>query len=89
MKPRSPEELDDALPWIRQSPKDKGALRMIVVRPGTNERSVLPEVEISAAGGVHGDCWARGCWKSLPDGRPHPDVQIAMMNVRVIEAVEL
>ncbi|MEZ6110760.1 MAG: hypothetical protein R3C99_07080 [Pirellulaceae bacterium] len=87
MKPRSPEELDDALPWIRQSPKDKGVLRMIVVRPGTNERSVLPEVEISAAGGVHGDCWASGCWKSLPDGRPHPDVQIAMMNVRVIEAV--
>lgn len=87
MQPRSPEELDDAIPWIRQSPKDEGTLRMIVVRPGTNERAVLPAVEISETGGVHGDCWASGCWKSLPDGRPHPDVQIAMMNARVIEAV--
>jgi MOSC domain-containing protein YiiM len=36
---------------------------------------------------VHGDNWAKGCWMSLPDGRPHPDVQVAIMNARAIALI--
>ena len=77
-------ELDQGLPGILASPHDAGALKAIVVRPKPDERISLERCEVSPALGVHGDAWARGCWLSLPDGRPHPDVQIAMMNARAI-----
>lgn len=69
---------------IRNSPKDHGLLELIVIRPRDLERIVLPECELSARLGAHGDMWADGCWKTLPDGSPHPDVQITLMNSRCI-----
>lgn len=80
-------ELETGLSDIRRSPKDVGVLRAIVIRPKTDERVTLNECEISAELGVHGDNWAQGCWLSLPDGRPHPDVQVAIMNARTIELI--
>ena len=81
-------EFQETIPDILNAPKDKGVLKMIVVRPRENERTILKTCELSAAKGVHGDNWAEGCWKTLPDGSPHPDVQIALMNYRVMEAIE-
>lgn len=81
------DELHNGLPEIRRSPKDHGVLRAIVVRPATDERRLLDQCQISLELGVHGDNWAKGCWKSLPDGRPHPDVQIAIMNARAISLI--
>jgi polynucleotide kinase-phosphatase len=75
------------LPQIRQSPTDDGLLKAIVIRPATDERVSLTECEISPELGVHGDNWADGCWMSLPDGRPHPDVQVAIMNARTIALI--
>jgi hypothetical protein len=69
---------------IRNSPKDQGLLELIVIRPKDLERVVLPECELSARLGAHGDMWADGCWRTLPDGSPHPDVQITLMNSRCI-----
>jgi MOSC domain-containing protein YiiM len=43
--------------------------------------------ELSPELGVHGDNWAKGCWMSLPDGRPHPDVQVTIMNARTIALI--
>ena len=80
-------ELDEGLAEIRRSPKDNGRLAGIVIRPAVDERRSLASVEISAEGGVHGDRWARECWKTLPDGRPHPDVQVCIMNARAIALV--
>jgi hypothetical protein len=77
-------ELTDGLSEIRQSPADKGILKAIVVRPVSDERTSLAECKISPELGVHGDNWAKGCWMSLPDGRPDPDVQIAITNSRAI-----
>ena len=68
------EELQQGLEEIRQSPKDRGTLKAIVIRPKTDARVSLQRCELSPDGGVHGDNWAKGCWMSLPDGRPHPDV---------------
>jgi hypothetical protein len=80
-------DLHAGLETIRNSPKDQGLLELIVIRPKDLERVVLPECRLSARLGAHGDMWADGCWKTLPDGSPHPDVQITLMNSRCIALV--
>lgn len=80
-------ELQAQLPDILASPRDRGVVQGIVIRPGAGERRDVDSSEISLAGGVHGDHWAKGCWKSTEAGLPHPDVQICMMNARCIAAI--
>ena len=80
-------ELQAGLPHILDSPKDDGVLKAIVIRPAPGERRDLESCEISLEGGTHGDHWAKGCWMSTEDGRPHPDVQICIMNARCIELI--
>lgn len=77
-------DLYAGLEVIRNSPKEQGLLELIVIRPRDLERVVLSECPLSARLGAHGDLWADGCWKTLPDGSPHPDVQITLMNSRCI-----
>ncbi len=80
-------ELQAGLPHILESPEDNGVLEAIVVRPAPGERRDLESCEISVEGGTHGDHWAKGCWMSTEDGRPHPDVQICIMNARCIALI--
>ena len=80
-------ELQEGLGEILRSPRDRGALRAIVIRPEADARVLLQQCELSPEGGVHGDNWAKGCWMSLPDGRPHPDVQVTLMNARTIALI--
>jgi len=87
MKFISKHQLKERLSYILNSPKDNGVLEMIVIRPVTNQRKILDFCRLSSAGGAEGDNWSGGCWKSLPDGRPHPDVQITLMNYRVLELI--
>jgi hypothetical protein len=77
-------DLFNGLEDIRLSPKDQGTLELIVIRPEVNRRVILKECALSSKLGVHGDNWALGCWKILPDGSPHPDVQVALTNSRCI-----
>lgn len=79
--------LETGLTDIENSPKDNGSIEMIVVRPQKKHRATLQECELSSKGGVEGDHWAKGCWKSLPDGRPDPDVQVTIMNSRCLELI--
>jgi MOSC domain-containing protein YiiM len=81
------EELQDGLAEILLSPPDRGVLSAIVIRPEADARVSLQQCELSPEGGVHGDNWAKGCWMSLPDGRPHPDVQVTIMNARTIALI--
>ena len=83
----SREELEAGLANIEDSPKDQGLLEGIVIRPGVDERRLVTTGELSPEGGVHGDRWVHGCWMSLPDGRPHPDVQVSIMNARTIALI--
>jgi len=80
-------ELKAGLPEILASPREAGRLEAIVIRPESGRRLDVPSAEISLAGGVHGDHWAKGCWKSTEDGAPHPDVQICIMNARCIALI--
>ncbi|MDH3663627.1 MAG: MOSC domain-containing protein [Alphaproteobacteria bacterium] len=77
-------ELEAGLAEILRSPKDNGKLEGIVIRPDRGMRQELTRCDVSLADGVHGDHWAKGCWKSTEDGHPHPDVQICIMNARCI-----
>lgn len=81
------EQLTEGLGHVRQSPSDHGVLKAIVIRPASNERVTLKQADLSPDGGVHGDRWADGCWMTLPDGRPHPDVQVALTNARFIDLI--
>ena len=78
------EELQAGVPNILASPRDNGVLEAIVIRPASGERRDLQSCELSLAGGTQGDHWAKGCWKTTEDGKPHPDVQICIMNSRCI-----
>lgn len=80
----SMDELKAGLAHIIAAPDDGGELKGIVIRPEHGERLDVASAEISLAGGVHGDHWAKKCWKETEDGRPHPDVQICIMNARAI-----
>lgn len=80
-------ELEAGLESIRQSPKDQGVLEMIVRRPAENEREVLLEGRLDPTCGLEGDTWSiRGSSRSA-DGAAHPEMQINIMNARVIALV--
>jgi hypothetical protein len=78
-------EMEAGLDFIRQSPRDSGRLKLIVRRPKTDEREVLAEGQLDPAHGLVGDHWkARGS-RSSPDGSANPEMQLNVMNARVIE----
>ena len=87
VRARTRDELQAALPDVLAAPKDGGTVDLIVVRPQKGQRQTPASVRLSLAGGVEGDHWAKGCWLTLDDGSPHPDVQICLMQSRMIRAI--
>ena len=77
-------ELEAGLNQIRQSPKADGVLHMIVRRPATDQREVLDEGELDLVEGLVGDNWRIRGSKSTEDGSAHPEMQLNIMNSRVI-----
>ena len=75
-------ELEAGLDSIRQSPRDAGVLDLIVRRPAVGEREVLSEAELSCSVGLVGDGWPHRPSRRTPDGSPHPDMQLNIMNSR-------
>jgi hypothetical protein len=72
---------------ILQSPKDTGVLALISRRPRVEEREVLQEAEISLTEGLVGDNWKTRGSSRTPDGTAHPDLQLTVMNARVIALI--
>ena len=81
------EELEAGLDMIRQSPKNEGVLELIVRRLAIGEREVLEEGELHLTEGLVGDNWRTRGSSSTRDGSPHPDMQLNIMNSRVIALV--
>jgi MOSC domain-containing protein YiiM len=77
--------LESAMPWLLDAPAEQGQVEMLVVRPRKNQRKTLSQVLFSPQQGVVGDNWFDDCWKKQPTGESAVDVQVAIMNVRVIE----
>ena len=81
------DELEAGLENILRSPKDNGVLDMIVRRPQVEEREVLTEGRLDMVKGLEGDNWkTRGSTKTA-DNSAHPEMQINIMNSRVIDLV--
>ena len=80
-------ELEAGLAEIRRSPRDEGALMLIVRRPRTLEREVLERGELDLELGLVGDNWqARGS-SMTDDGAAHPEMQLNLMNARAIDLI--
>jgi hypothetical protein len=78
------DELKAGLPHIEGSPKDRGALRLIVRRPRISAREVVDEAQLDVMEGVVGDTWKVRSSSRTADGSAHPDMQLNIMNARVI-----
>ena len=84
VKPLTRAELDAGLDTIRQSPRGTGVLDLIVRRPAIGERDVVDQAELDPVLGVVGDNWnTRGSTRT-DDRSSHSDMQITIMNSRVI-----
>lgn len=80
-------QLEAGLNVIRQSPKSEGTLEMIVRRPRVEAREVLVEGELDLEMGLVGDNWReRGSSRSA-DGSAHPDMQLNVINARLLDLV--
>jgi hypothetical protein len=80
-------ELEAGLEEIRRAPSDGGVLELIVRRPREDEREVLDEGELNLSEGLAGDSWKLRGSSRTPDGGPHPEMQLNVMNARAIALV--
>ncbi len=81
------EELEAGVSEIRRAPRDEGVLELIVRRPKVNEREVLDVAELNLDEGVAGDTWKVRSSMRTPDGSRHPDMQLNIINARVIALI--
>lgn len=79
--------IEETLAALGDSPRDSGTVELIVCRPQNGERQVLDEAELDTAQGLIGDNWIVRGSRHTPDGNAHPELQIAIMNSRVIQAI--
>ena len=83
----STEELLAGLDHIRQSPRDAGRLELIVRRPAVDEREILQEGRLDISDGLVGDTWKKRASSRMLGKSPHSDMQLNVMNSRVIGLV--
>ena len=86
-KQLSTQELEDGLDRILKSPKDAGKLELIVRRPSVDQREVLAQGRLDVEHGLIGDNWRSRGSRHMPDGHADPDVQLNIMNARVVALV--
>lgn len=80
--PTTTDDLRAAVDHVRAAPADGGIIELIVRRPVEGEREILDTAELSTNDGLVGDTWnVRGSRRS-PDGGPHPDMQLNIINAR-------
>jgi hypothetical protein len=80
-------ELEAGVDEIRRAPKDEGVLHLIVRRPNIDHREVLDVGELSVEEGLVGDTWNRRGSSRMPDGSPHPDMQLNIINARAVALI--
>ena len=78
------EELEAGLAAIRQAPRNEGVLELIVRRPQVGEREVIDEGHLDLVQGLVGDNWGTRGSSRTADGSSHPEMQLTVMNSRVI-----
>jgi hypothetical protein len=87
MKHLTMAELKAGLDHIRQSPREEGVLELMVRRPQVDAREILDAGELDLQHGLVGDSWTMRRSSRTEDGSPHPDMQLNIMNSRVVALV--
>lgn len=87
MTPATMDELMAALPDVLAAPRDDTPVEMLCFRPGFNQRSHPDRLRLTRDGGVPGERWLAQPWLRLPDGRPHPGIQVSILPRRVMDLV--
>ena len=83
----SADELNQGVDHILASPADSGELKLIVRRPNVDEREMPQQARLDVDQGLVGDNWlARGS-RHTPDGAADPEMQLNIMNTRVVDRV--
>jgi len=80
-------ELEAGFEDITRSPKDGGVVEMIVRRPQVGQREVIEEAQLDLVEGLVGDSWRRRTSRRTADGTPHPDMQLNLINSRLVALV--
>ena len=80
-------ELEAGMEHIRQSPRDRGVIQMIVRRPQVDDRQMMEEAELSLTDGLVGDNWKFRTSRHTPERSANLDAQITVMNARLIALV--
>ena len=75
-------ELEASLEHLRAAPSDVGHVDLIVRRPSIGEREVLESGELNLGEGLAGDTWIERGSRRMPDGGPHPDMQLNLIGAR-------
>jgi MOSC domain len=81
----TPAELDSRRAAWPAPPRETGRVMRVCARPDVDQRVFPGVVELSPERGAVGDRWERRTWLHLPDGRPDPRVQVAMMEHHTLE----
>jgi hypothetical protein len=89
LKHRTHDELIEGLEDILNSPTNHGRLDLIVRRPEVDQREVLQEGQLDLKYGLLGDTWINRSSSRTPDKSAHPDMQLNIMNSRVIELIAI
>jgi hypothetical protein len=77
-------DLETGLDHVRQAPRDRGLVELIVCRPAEDERLVLEEARLSRTGGLIGDNWQS---RVDADGAPNLDAQLTVMSARYVDLI--
>jgi hypothetical protein len=80
-------QLEAGLDEIRRSPVDDGTLELIVRRPAVDEREVLAVGDLSVDEGLVGDTWNQRPSRRTEDGSPHSDMQLNLVNSRLLALI--
>jgi hypothetical protein len=80
-------ELEQGLDDILRSPKDDGTLELIVRRPEVDGREVLSTARLDTEEGLVGDNWKARGNSHTGDGAADPEMQLNVMNSRVVSLV--
>jgi hypothetical protein len=80
-------DLESGLGAVRESPRNEGSLELIVARPEVDVREVLAGGFLDQVDGLVGDSWNRRPSSRTPDGKPHPDMQLNLINSRLVALI--
>ena len=84
---KSTEALEQGFEHIKNAPSDHGKLELIVARPEEDQRLEMEEGRLDEEKGLLGDNWYSRGSSRTKDGSAHPEMQINMMNSRVIDLI--